>query len=497
MKDANEKIGKSAIIIFLGTVFGSGLNYLTRILIGQFYGPSDYGLISMGIAALSAAVTISLLGLRQGIARWMSYFSESERKMKGVMSSALKVGVPASLFVSFILFILAERISTFLGEPSLVPIIKIFCLAVPFYAILDIFVAGIRGLQNSRYKVYSYDIAWPGLRVILVTIAVVFGLSLEKVAGFHVVALGASALLSFFIFRKLFPFEKIKKSPFGLKRLLEFSWPLILTGILFMLTQWTDVFMIGYFKSSTEVGIYNTALPTASLLIFVLFSFNYMFMPKTSELFSEDQKEKIRSSYKSVVRWIFLITLPVFTFVVLFSAEILGALFGEVYTAGALSLLILAVGYFYASFVGPTGEILISKGKPKLLLLVFLVITTIDISMNFFLIPVWGITGAAVALTTSFLLGWSLSVLLVKKELGVHPFDSKLLKPLLLILVISLPLVVAKFLLEIEIFHLAALGILLLILYLLGLLKLGVLEEREIELLKVLKENLVSFFESK
>lgn len=491
MEEIYGEIGESALLIFFGTAFGSVLNYLTRVLIGRFYGPSGYGVISIGLVVLSAAATASLLGMRQGIARWISYYYEDRNKIKAVMISALKIGVPVSILISYLFFVFSRRISVFLGEPSLMPVFKIFCLAVPFYALLDIFVAGIRGLQNSRYKVYTYDLIWPALKLILVSVAVFLGLSLENVVGFHVVAIIFSAAAAFIFFRKLFPILKVKGNNFPWKKLILFSWPLMVSSILFIFVRSMDIFMIGYFKSSYEVGIYNAALPTASALIFVLFSFKYLFMPKSSELFSEGKKREIRKIYKTVARWIFLLTFPALVLMTILSEEILTVFFGPEFSAGWIALIILALGYFYASFVGPTGDILISIGKTKLFMTIFIVITSFDFVLNFLLIPKWSIAGAASALAFSFLIGWSLSILFLYRELKIQPFDSKLLKPLAL----GLSLFPLPYILNTA-FTVRLIGLLVLcggylILYSIGLYKLDILESEEKKLIKDLKNQVL------
>jgi O-antigen/teichoic acid export membrane protein len=59
-------IAKGAGIGFVGTAIGMGFGFLTRIVIARFLGPDEYGLISLGFAALNIAVIIGLLGLRTG-----------------------------------------------------------------------------------------------------------------------------------------------------------------------------------------------------------------------------------------------------------------------------------------------------------------------------------------------------------------------------------------------------------------------------------------------
>lgn len=57
---------------------------------------------------------------------------------------------------------------------------------------------------------------------------------------------------------------------------------------------------------------------------------------------------------------------PCLLFTVLFSAQILSVMFGDIYAQGATAMAILAVGVFMASFFGPVSSILESTKKQRL-----------------------------------------------------------------------------------------------------------------------------------
>lgn len=438
-----EEIGRSAMIIFSGIIFGSVFNYIPRILIGRFYGPGDYGLISLGLAILGFATAISHLGLRQGIAKWISNYIDNKGKIKGITLSAFKISLPISIATASLVSIFSEELSLLLREPGLPPIARIFALAIPLMIVLDIFVAAIRGMQNSKYKVYSYDVVWPLGKVCLVGIAVFLGLSIETVAWLHVLAIATATVSSFFFFGKLLPWLKTKTERFSPKKLLSFSWPLMVSSVLILILSWIDTFMVSYFQTAEEVGIYNSAYPTASVLLFAYSSFAYLLLPKASELHSEEKTGKLKNLYQTVVRWTTLINLPVLVFILLFSGPIITLLFGPEFARGGVALFVLAIGYFITSIGSPSGQMLISVGKTKIYMMVFTIITSLNVVLNVFLIPSYGFTGAAVALTVSYLMGWSVSVYLVKKRIS-WPLSRKILKSVSVALLLSLPFIIIE-----------------------------------------------------
>ncbi|MFP4116408.1 MAG: flippase [Candidatus Aenigmatarchaeota archaeon] len=484
-KDVFQEMSRSALIIFSGIVFGSVFNYISRVLIGRFYGPEDYGLISLGLAVLGFATAVSHLGLRQGTSRWTSRFIDDKNKIKGITISAFKISLPLSIAATFLLLIFPEELSLLLNEPQLPSIVRIFAIGVPLMIILDIFVAAIRGMQNSKYKVYSYDVIWPLIKVALVTTAVVLGLSIEFVAGFHVLTMAFAAASSFYFLRKILPWFKIKAGEFSSKKLVAFSWPLMISSILLLILGWIDTFMISYFQTSKEIGIYNAAYPTASVLIFVYSSFAYLLMPKASELYSNGRKDKLKNLYKTVVRWTTLLNLPILVFMLLFSGSIITLLFGQEFASGGAALFALVIAYFVTSLGNPSGQMLISIGETKIYMMTFAIITSLNVALNIFLIPVYGFTGAAVALVVSYLVGWSFSVYKVKKDIS-WPLTKEILKPASVAIILSLPLVLLEEFVTMNIFTLAASSLAYAGAYLYLLVWLELLEEEEREIVHFL-----------
>ncbi len=74
LNESLREIAKGAGIGFSGALIGMALGYLSRMIIARWLGASDYGLISLGFAAMTIASTLSLVGLPAGIQRFVSSF---------------------------------------------------------------------------------------------------------------------------------------------------------------------------------------------------------------------------------------------------------------------------------------------------------------------------------------------------------------------------------------------------------------------------------------
>ena len=423
-------VAKGAGIVFIGTIVGYFFSYITRLLIARWLGPSDYGLYNLGLAIFSICATISLLGLSEGVTRYISFLKVRRdlNGVKGVIHSSIKISLPISIFFSILLYVFSVQISIFFHNLYLASVLQVFSIGIPFYVLFTIFVASLRGFKKTKYKVYSQDIFYPTLKIILISSFLYLGFNLFGAIIGYVLSIIIGLVLAFFYLNKTFPiFNSIKKRPIT-KELLLFSLPLLFSTLLGSIVGWTDTAMLGFFKTSLDVGIYNAAHPTVFILLIVLNSFGFIFLPIISELYSKGKD--IKKIYKAVTRWIFALNLPIFLLMILFPKVIIKILFGHEYLSAALPLAILSIGYFTHSLI-LSYNILTSIGKTKINLLVISIGACSNFILNLILIPIYGVVGASIATSTSIILLNISSLTFLYHYLKIHPFSLSLIKPLI------------------------------------------------------------------
>ena len=137
----------------------------------------------------------------------------------------------------------------------------------------------------------------------------------------------------------IFIFYFIKKKPIVLKltiksknrmigkELLFFSLPLLLVAFLGQIMSWTDTMMLGYFKTSELVGVYNSAYPLGMFISTALTAILFIYTPIVSELYSRGKNFEMRRSYSILTKWLCATTLPLALIFVLFPGIILNSLF--------------------------------------------------------------------------------------------------------------------------------------------------------------------------
>ena len=433
VNESLQKIAKGTVIIFIGTIIGLLLGFIGMVVLIRFTTQGEYGIYSLSFTILGIFVVISTLGLGEGSTRYIAYFrgKGDQRNVRSVISSSMKIALIASVALAVISFFVSDFISVNIFHiPELSTPLKIFSIAIPFSVLINVFIAVFRGFGRFDVKVYFQDIMRPVLFLLFLTVVVLFNLPFIGIFYAYILSITVTCVVFVMhILKKCTrPIGNNGVSKLMAKKLLFFSVPLLAVSMLTMVMSWTDTLMLGYFKTPEVVGVYNVALPLASLLVTVTASLGYLYVPIISQLYSKNQMQEIKRSYAISTKWCFIGTLPLFFIFFLFPEVVLNLLFGSRYICAAIVLQVLSLGFIFNSYFGLNYYTLITIGKSKFLMQCFLISAAINIALNIFLIPSLGAIGAAIASASSFAVIEVIMTTRLYISSGIHPFTKSYLK---------------------------------------------------------------------
>jgi O-antigen/teichoic acid export membrane protein len=191
-------------------------------------------------------------------------------------------------------------------------------------------------------------------------------------------------------------------------------------GGLGIILRSTDTLMVGYFKGTTEAGVYAIASRAALLVPFMLTAVNTMAGPMISEYHAAGERRRLQRTLKVGV-W------AAFGFAIFVSAVLIGAgqpilsVFGEEFMAGYAPMLILVGGQILNCSTGSVGYLLIMTGYQNQAAAILGVGAGANIALNALLVPSFGALGAALATSASLIL-WNAGMLaVVLRRLGLNP----------------------------------------------------------------------------
>jgi O-antigen/teichoic acid export membrane protein len=198
---------------------------------------------------------------------------------------------------------------------------------------------------------------------------------------------------------------------------------------------WTDLFVLSVLWSgegsvgAAQVGIYGAVLRAGQALFLFITSVSLTFSPFVADLHHRGEREQLDALYKNITRWTLAATIPVLLVLGILPGQTL-RIFGPDFTSGADALRILIVGMAVNVTVGTVGFILIMAGRTGWDLTLYLCGFAIDVGVALALAAPnsLGIRGAATAQAVTLTFSAIARLLLVRRFLGIWPFDRKWLR---------------------------------------------------------------------
>jgi O-antigen/teichoic acid export membrane protein len=274
-----------------------------------------------------------------------------------------------------------------------------------------------------RYTLYIF---WAG-QPILWLILMLAGWTFSKTAWLSVLAYSASwaiaaALAAIAWKRESKVWDAAPMEPGALNKLFRYAGPRAPAALFSQLLFWTDLFVLTNYASGTEVGLYSAALRAGQIIVLFLTSVSLMFSPFVADLHNRGETARLDGLFKNLTRWTIAATMPVFLLLLVAPAASL-RIFGSEFSGGETALLILIAGQFVNIATGSVGFVLIMVGRTGWDLLVYGLSLALNLGLAFWLCPRYGMEGAAIANSVTFALSKWARLALVKRFVGIQPYD--------------------------------------------------------------------------
>jgi len=425
-----SRIARGAGVNIAGTVLKAGLGFGLSILVARVLSTSELGLYTMGTALALLAVIVCSFGLDMGLWRYISSYRAqgSDEKLRGALHGSMYVALPASILVALLLSIFATQISHMIFEnDSFAFPLRAFSLTIPLLVSARMFNAVTQGLQIMRYAALR-DVVEQALRLFFTASLFLLGLRLSGALYANIAAVFFITILSFYFMERVYPIARARtKAHLQIGTLLKYSAPLGASLILSYLLVYMDTILLGYFRTSDDVGLYSVVIRIIVIAAIVQTSFSTMFAPVISDLYERGKQKNLAQLFTKITRWTIMLSLPIFLPLFLFPSGLL-SIFGPQFVVVSGSLIIVAVGQLMNAATGPVAVMIAMSGRSVLELTNSVLSWTISLILCVLLIPRIGTPGAAIANASAAGASNIIRTLEVYLIMGVHPYNWKYLK---------------------------------------------------------------------
>ncbi len=424
IKGASGAVGLNIAFFALSFVLSI---FLTRMLGSEAYGLYAYVLGWISVLGIPAALVSNRLLTRE-VARYQTL--NSWHLLAGLRRWAGRVNWIASLAVAAgtaaVLWFWGNSFS-----PELRTVFWIALWLVPIQAVLRVNQGIIQGLNRVVAGHYPDLLVQPlAFLLLLVGAALLTAgwLDAGRAMMFHISSAALGLVVSAWLLARYFPREGKAVAPRTESRVWwGSSASLLFISAMFIINSRTDILMLGWMKGAVEVGIYSVANRGGELVAFILAPATVALGPTIAALFAENDRKQLQKIMAVSSQVLFLLTLPVALIFIFFGRYFL-LIFGVEFTPGAAALAILSGAQLVSVMLGPATTLLIMTTHDRFAALGIVFSAILNVLLNLFFIPRWGVEGAALATATSLVLRNLLIVLIAYRVLGILavPFGHRL-----------------------------------------------------------------------
>ncbi|MGI6482208.1 MAG: oligosaccharide flippase family protein [Methanobacterium sp.] len=406
----------SAIMLIGAFVFRIG-GYLYRFTTAFLLGPVGFGILNLAIPLQGILITIASGGMPPAIAKYVSEYSAKDDQVmvKQVIHTSMKLVIILGLIFSVAIFLLAEPLAIGLfHKPEAVLPFQMVALITPF----SVLVGAFRGTFQGVFQMGNIVITKAFEQVFMIISAIILILLGFYVAGAIIgTAIGFvfSAMAGYYLYKRGIG-KKLKninltfttKEELALaKVLLIFAFPVVITGLAELaLFDFVGNFVVGIYMASQYIGYYGAATPIARLPLIISMAVATAVLPATAEAIGLENKDLLKNYVNQSYRYVALLVLPMSLGTMIFAAPIMKLLYIlPAYMNGASALQILAAGMLFFTIYTVSSSIAQGLGKPYLPMIILGFGSLFDVALSLYLVPIYGINGAAIATTiTAFVI---------------------------------------------------------------------------------------------
>jgi len=377
------------------------LKFLIIIYITNQFGASEYGAYTF---AMSIFLFINLI-FRYGFDTYIQKESASlEIKKKYLKSISQFVNVTYFSVLSIIIVtLIAEFILYYFHEDIDVLKYQYLSLLLVFsflYSILWIFTYYYRGIGKGKLSVLNLEILFPIIQILIIYILMQFNLQTFYILVYSFVISIFLGILIYFNNIKnriilLIQVSNIKFPKIEIKHIKQ-SYPFLLVSMSSMLLTWTDIYVISYFETNENIGIYSVVTKIGLLILFPASAVSIFFSNKVVEFLRKNDYKQLNKYFKIATFGLFLISMLMFIVINSFSTLIL-SLFGDIFISATTVLLLFSFAQLLNGTTGIFESIFLMSDLKNIFMKLNIIMLLINLLLNIPLVYFYGMEGAAIA----------------------------------------------------------------------------------------------------
>ena len=405
MKHLLKRIQTSRLLnnvswIFFGNVAHAVLKFVLDAVVARLLSLNDNGMLTYASSLISFVTVFCGFGFSSVITR---EFVENEENAGRILCSCMLTQCAAGAVAIGVIQAMIRIVAP--NEPALYPIVFLQSLS-SLWGSLGLLVYWFRYKKQAKKVAIHRLVAFFICGVIRVAVLCLT----DNLVIYVCSSLVESFLFSLFLGATFFKSYRrsLKYSFPAVKKILKTSYPFIFSALLSMIYAHTDRLMLKSMMDNEAVALYSAATHLAVAISIIPSTLIEGFRPEVMEMKFKNEALYLKR-FRQLYAIIFWTSMAYCLFVTFFAKQIILIVYSEKYL-GAVNSLALVVWYSAFSYFGSINNMyMVSEDKSKWVQITTLSGALCNVILNFLLIPVLGIMGAAAAsLLTQFVANFAM-----------------------------------------------------------------------------------------
>ncbi len=425
--ELSAKVVRGTAVLLAARVVNAACLFAFSIVMARSLGRDEYGLIALAMGIAGILEIVGDMGMNSGAARYVPFHQARAEwdAVRRIVSINVASKAATAVMLGALIYLLAGLLGGFFGKP-IEPLLRIAALVLAMNVLGGAAQGLLRGLQRLGAMSVANtvrDLVWLGTSMVLVLAG---GRGVEGAVWGYAAGAVAWAVVNLAAMAQGVRADVPERAALAERyqgamamTLLTFGVPVMLTNLIMMVIEWTSTLVIGYHLPVMDLSAFNVAYGMVSMPLVLTQAIGWAMMPAMSHAYGQGRADILRGIWQGAVKLVGIVLFPIAALLMALSVPGVDLLYGTEYSGAALPLAIMAI----MLFLKPVGviclQMLAAMAMQLYILRAIVVSLALNVALNLVLVPAWGIEGAALSATATFVVNSALLYRVARSRGGV------------------------------------------------------------------------------
>lgn len=413
-KNEAPRIGKDAVILTIAKIITTCISLLSAMLLSRFRSLEEYGTYSQLLIIINLTTSLLMLGLPNSINYFLARADTPEER-EHFLSVYYTLNSLLCILMGIVLVLLLPIFVSFFNNP----LIRNFCyilVILPWTKVTISSISNVLVVYGKTGKLMMFNTINAAVALVSIIIVKLFNGSFQN---YMIVFLCGEIIMAIWVYAIVWNLEHKLVALLDkqlIKKILKYSIPIGLSGIVGTLMLEADKLIIGNILDTESLAIYSNAAKELPFTM-IATSLTAVLVPQVARGIKRNEKLKSIDLWKKTVEISFIFMMFVVMALVVFAPQVMTILYSEKYLAGTGIFRIYAIILLVR--VTSFGIVLNATGKTSIIFYNSILALVINVILDYCLYYVFGFTGPALATMLTLFVQAVILLLFSAKVMGM------------------------------------------------------------------------------